>query len=145
MKIKTTLMAAVFGMAVTAAPALAAWPPNTNQTISGTLSLEQSIQIDCVVTVNLSIDGSGDPTITGRSFAPGSFLCGGVVSPSGTWTAAWGPGANEVTLSTGASSVLGSCFDTVVADFNHTTNTLTFNNVTVSRTPSDCYVDGSLS
>ena len=141
----TSGLEALIAFVLNLSPALAAWPPNTNQTISGTLSLEQSIQIDCVVTVNLSIDGSGDPTITGRSFAPGSFLCGGVVSPSGTWTAAWGPGANEVTLSIGASSVLGSCFDTVVADFNHTTNTLTFNNVTVSRTPSDCYVDGSLS
>jgi len=144
-KTKATLMAAVFGVAMTAAPAMASFPPNTTPTISGTLTLSQSVTIDCDVSVDLDVDGAGDVTVTGRSFSPGSFLCGGVVAPSGTWTVDYGPGANEVTVSVGASSILGSCFDTVVADFNHTTNTITFNNVTVAGTPSNCTVDGSLS
>ena len=137
--------AAALGMAATAAPAMAQFPPNTTPTISGSLTLSQSITISCDVSVDLSVNGAGVVTVTGRSFSPGSFLCGGVVAPSGTWTVAYGPGTDEVTVSVGASSILGSCFDTVVADFDNATNTLDFDNVTVSGTPSDCTVDGSLS
>ncbi|MBO6764311.1 hypothetical protein [Maricaulis sp.] len=145
MKLKPTLMAALFGVAVTTAPALATWPPGTTPTISGTLTLSQSTTIDCDVTVDLSISGSGVPTITSRSFSPGDWPCGVLVNPTGTWTITPGPGTNKVTLSIGATSILGSCSGTVQADFNTATNTITFNNVSVPGTPNACTVNGSLS
>jgi len=137
--------AAALGMAATAAPAMAQWAPNTTPTISGTLTLSQSITIDCDVSVDLSINGSGVPSITGRAFAPGSFLCGGIVQPSGTWDIAYNPGLTSVTVTIGATSVLGSCFDTVIAGFASATNTVSFSSTVVAGTPSNCTVDGSLS
>ena len=135
--------AAALGMAATAAPAMAAFPPSTTLTLSGPLTLSQSITITCDVSVDISVSAGGVPTITGRSFSPGSFLCGGVVAPSGTWDITLGPGATAVTLTIGASSILGSCYDTVVAGLAGTS--ITFNNVTVAGTPSNCTVDGTLS
>jgi len=135
--------AAALGMAATAAPAMAAFPPNTSLTLTGTLTLSQSVTIDCDVSVDISVDASGVPTITGRSFAPGSFLCGGVVQPAGTWDITLGPGPSAVTLTIGATSILGSCSDTVVAALSGTS--ITFNNVVVAGAPSNCTVDGTLS
>lgn len=144
MNLKTALVSLV-AMVAASAPAVAAWPPNTNQTVSGALDLSQASVVPCDVTIDLSIDSSDDPTITGVSFLPGSFFCGSIVVPTGSWEADWGPGANDITLSIGWRSMIGSCAGVVVADFNHTTNTITFNNVVVPGTPNDCTVDGSLS
>ena len=138
---------ALAAMALIAAPGMAQEfrPLNSTTTLSGTLDLRQSQDVNCAVSVGVSIDGNGEATVTSRSFSPGTFLCGSVVNPAGTWTIDAGPGTNTVTLNVGASSILGSCSGTVQADWNNSTGTLTFNNVSIPGSPDPCTIDGSLS
>ncbi|MBO6764312.1 hypothetical protein [Maricaulis sp.] len=144
---KTSLVAAVFGVAMIGAPAMAEEfrPLNTNVDLDGTLTLSQSTTLDCDVDVSLSIDGNGDATVNSRSFSAGDWQCGIFVAPSGTWTVDPGPGTSKVTMTVGASSILGSCSGTIQADFNNSTGVVTFNNVSIPGTPNACTINGSLS
>lgn len=146
-KTAALISTAALTLAAISSPALAQSfsPVNSTTTLSGNLELEQTQIIDCDVSVDVSIDGAGAATVTNRSFTPGSFFCGLLVQPTGTWTVTAGPGASSVTLSIGASTVTGgSCFGTVTVPYNSTTGELYFNNVSVPGTPNACRILGSL-
>jgi len=145
----TRTMRAFFAAALCAAglasPAMASWPASTNPVISGTLTFKQTIEVECGVIVWLTVDAAGEPSVFKREFVAGYVLCGNILQPSGEWDIDYGPGANEVTITVGGSTILGSCQGTIVVPFNHTTNTITFNNTAVNGVPGNCTVDGVMS
>ena len=137
--------ALALAMTALASPAMAfkfAPAPNTF-TLSGALTLSQSITIDCVVTINVSVDAAGVATVTGRTFSPGSPLCGSVVQPFGTWTVS-PDSLTQITATVGATSILGQCVGAIVGAWNNTTQTLTFTNASVPGAPNPCTVNGTL-
>lgn len=148
LKRTSLISAAILLVGTTAAPALAQdfsfEPAPGSSTLAGLLELEQSQEINCQTNVEVSINSSGDATVTSRTFSPGTpFLCGGIVNPAGTWTVV--PIALDmVRLTVGASSILGSCSGTVDVDWDNSAGELDFDNVIIPGTPDDCRIDGIL-
>jgi len=139
---------AMLGLALTAFPAAAEEfrPLNTSVTLTGSLAITTDITNACDVTINLSIDGSGNATMTGGSFAPGFAFCTWPASgPTSTWTLTPGPGTSSVDMDIAFDMWGWSCAGTVDADYDNTAGTLTFDNVGV---PGDlgitCRIDGTL-
>jgi hypothetical protein len=151
-KTAALISTAALAVATIASPAMAQsfYPRSSSATLTGTLNLEQTQNIDCVTTIGLSINASGAATVTSRSFSPGDwFYCGFIVQPLGTWTVTAGSQINSdehnVTASVGAQSIAGTCFGSVAGVYKNSTKTLTITNQTIPSTdPSDCYVDGAL-
>lgn len=146
MKTLSRISAAALAMAFTAAPAMAQKfdPRPSTTTFSGTLTLSQSITLDCVATVGLTIDAAGQGTVTSRSFAPGAPQCGSVIVPFGTWDIDPGPTVNQVTVTAGSSSILGQCSGTVVVPYDNATGEIVFAGTSFPGTPVPCTVTGRL-
>lgn len=128
-------------MAQTFSPA-----PNTFM-LTGVLNLQQSININCDVKINVSVDAAGVATVTSQSFSATSAgtspLCGTAVTPFGTWTLT--PNSpTQVTSTVGATSVLGTCVGAVLGTWDNATSTLTFINAIVPGAPGPCIVNGTL-
>ena len=148
-------IAGALALAVTAfaSSAMASGPfkwhpaPNTFK-LTGVLELEQSIIIRCNVEIHVSVDANGHATVTSRTFSDGtpgvtSPLCGGIIQPFGTWLLE-ADSITQAAIWLGIASVLGQCFGELVGTWDNATNTLDFDNATVTGTPSDCRVDGTL-
>lgn len=143
--------ALAFAMMTAASPAMASHPfskpvPGTFK-LSGVLNLVQTININCDVHIDVSVNASGIATVTGRSFSstsPGtSPLCGTVVQPFGTWTIK-PVSATQITATVGATSFAGSCSGSISGAWSNANDTLTFINGVVPGTPSSCTVNGVL-
>lgn len=118
-------------------------PASSTTTLSGLLNLQQSININCQVQINASIDAAGQATVTSRSFSPGNPLCGGAVTPFGTWTLS-PDNPTQVSATVGSTSVLGTCSGSITGTWNNATNSVTFTNAIVPGTPAPCIVNGTL-
>lgn len=137
-------LALILAIAPFAPPAAAQiGPPNSTTTLSGILNLQQSININCQVQIYVSINAAGQTTVISRSFSPGSPLCGGTVTPFGTWTLS-PDNPFQVSATVGSTSVLGTCFGVITGVWNNVTRTLTFINATVPGTPIPCTINGTL-
>ena len=142
-------MAGVLALAVTAiaTPAAAAnWkfaPAPSTFKLSGTLNLEQTVNLDCQVDVHVSVNTAGEATVTNRSFSPGSPACGLLINAFGTWELTPNS-ATQVTATVGATSIAGQCSGSILATWNNSTQTLSFNNATVPGNPGGCTVNGTL-
>ena len=122
-------------------------PTNTTTTLSGVLLLQGDISILCDVRIDVSIDGNGQATVTGRSFSsasPGtSLFCGGLVRPVGTWSLA-PDSTTRVTATVGIAGFATSCSGAVTATWNNANSSLTFFNALVPGAPAPCLINGTL-
>lgn len=155
-KTAALISTAALTLAAIASPAMAQSfaPPSTSATLSGTLNLQQTQNINCQTDIGVSIDSAGAATVTSRSFGPGPhWTCGWIVTPLGSWTVSAGaavdpinrPDEYYVTADVGAQSIAGTCFGTVTGIFHNLDHTLTFDNEVIPSTdPQDCYVTGVL-
>lgn len=145
---KMTALVSTAALALTAfaSPALAQSfsPPNSTTTLSGSLNLQQTQNINCQTTINVSINSGGSATVTSRAFSPGDPLfCGFIVQPNGAWSVS-PSGATTISASVGAQSIAGTCFGTVTGTYNNTTGELSFSNATIPGDPQECVINGSL-
>ena len=116
--------------------------PNTF-TLSGLLNLQQTVNLDCQVDVDISVNSSGAPTVTGRSFSPGNPACGLVITAFGSWSV--NPdNPTQVTATVGATSFAGSCSGSITGTWSNATQSVTFTNASVPGTPVPCIVNGTL-
>lgn len=137
--------ALALAMAPLASPAVAQSfsPAPSTTTLSGLLNLQQTVNLDCQVSVSVSINSSGQATVTSRSFSPGNPACGTVITPFGTWTLS-PDSPTQVTATVGATSFAGSCVGPITGVWNNATSSVTFTNATVPGTPGPCTVNGTL-
>lgn len=139
---------AVLGAAGFASSASAAviTPNPTAFTLTGSLVLVQSTTVTCNVTLTGTVAaGGGSATITGATFAPGSWQCGTLVGPSGLpWTITPGAGPTITVTGISATSILGRCAGTISAAWNNATSSVTFSGATIPGTPRACSLTGTL-
>ncbi len=121
------------------------------RSITGTVTVEQSLRITCDFTGTLRSTSSGGLEIANPTFRAGNALCGTVVrANSGPWGVTIsgplsGTHANvPVTITgVGASTILGgSCSGTVtgVLNDNGSGHALTLNSATLPGSPTNCTV-----
>lgn len=123
-------------------------PAGTNVTLTGNLTLSQTTTVTCAVTLNGVVNAAGTGvTITGGSFAPGSWQCGWLVVPTGfPWTVTPGTGPTRITVvGIAASSIAGSCSGTITAPWNNgPPSSVTFSNASIPGSPNACTISGTL-
>ena len=120
-------------------------PTNTTTTLSGVLLLQDFISFACQVSIDVSIDGNGNATVTGQSLRPGSsLLCGSIARAIGTWTLS----PDSATQATADISFTGSisniCSGTVTLAWDNANSSLTFLNTLLPDGFVPCFVNGTL-
>ena len=149
LKSASILSAAVLAVAGLSSPAMAQSisPAGASFSLSGSLNLQQSTNIDCNVSLSGSVASDGkSATITGGSFSGGDWQCGFLVAPSGfPWTITPNGGSSVTIAGIGASSILGSCNGTISATWNNgSPSSVTISTATIPGSPSTCVIDGTL-
>lgn len=151
LKTASVLAAAALGFAglagASSASAATISPAGASFTLTGTLSLSQTTNVTCAVTLTGTVNAGGtSATITGGSFAPGSWQCGWLVVPSGfPWTVTPGAGPTVTITGIAASSIAGSCSGTITAPWtNGPPSSVTFTSATIPGSPSACTISGTL-
>jgi hypothetical protein len=123
-------------------------PPGASFTLTGNLTLSQSTTVTCAVTLNGVVNSSGTgATITGGSFAPGSWQCGWLVVPTGfPWAVTPGINPSRITVTgIAASSIAGSCSGTITAPWNNgPPSSVTFSSNSIPGSPNACTISGTL-
>ncbi|PXA84024.1 protein activator of alkane oxidation PraB [Caulobacter sp. D4A] len=154
LKTASVLAAAALGFAglagASSASAATIAPAGGSFTLTGTLTLSQTTTVNCAVTLTGTVNAAGTAaTITGGSFAPGSWQCGWLVVPSGfPWTVTPNSTTQITVSGIAASSIAGSCSGTVSLDWNNATpGSATFKaapNNQIGGSPSVCTLVGTL-
>lgn len=142
----TSLVAAASLFSFSAAPVMAS-PFPASGSVTGTVTFQQSMTIDCTFNATYSVSGS-DVVITGMTFSPPvSAYCGTAVMPNaGPWVivgAAGHPSDNVVVTGVGATTVQGgACAGNIQAELldEGSGHVLYIENQTVPGAPADCTV-----
>lgn len=140
--------AAILGLSAIASPALAQTftPTNTFADLTGRLSIDQGVIVDCDVKVRYFIDASGYAHPLGVTISdPFNPWCGMIIQPTGIWTIqpvnAFNP---YVTLYVGLNTISGSCSGYLFLPYNNAMGEVTFNYQYLFGTPGNCILDGVL-
>lgn len=152
LKTASVLAAAALGFAglagASSASAATIAPAGASFTLTGNLSLSQTTNVTCAVTLTGTVNSAGTAaTITGGSFAPGSWQCGWLVVPSGfPWTVTPGAGPTVTVTGIAATSIAGSCSGTITAApwTNGPPSSVTFSSASIPGSPSACTISGTL-
>lgn len=108
---------------------------------TGTVTLRQSLTINCALSTPTIALTPTTAAITGQSISPGSALCGAVGTTFGAWSLAVVPGSTTQVDLTFGFSAGSSCYGTTTAQWNNVTRRITFTNAVLAGSPS-CTVTG---
>ena len=136
-RIATTL--AAIAMLAGAAPALAGpvnvTPKPTTFTLSGAVQVSQSVNLNCNLTLNVSVDASNNMNITSGALTAGDALCPSVVLTNFNWpttvsapnASGTGPATQLAVANFRATTLTGNCQGTLTVAWNNTTRQATIN------------------
>ncbi|WP_312813995.1 hypothetical protein [Brevundimonas sp.] len=130
---------AAIAMMAGAAPAFAGTivtPSPSTFTLTGAVTVSQSVTLNCMLTLNVAVDAAGNANITGGSLAPNSSaLCSSVILANFNWpisatapTSPSGAAATQLSIANfRANTLTGNCAGTLVVAWDNTNKEATVN------------------